>query len=145
MLSILKSRKTYGAVVLSFALSAASAAALDLDQARPDPAKANEAERKPGQLTADDQSNRRSDLEVTQNIRQLIVDDKSLSTAAHNVKVITKRGKVTLKGPVSSQDEKTTIGTMAAQVVGASNVSNQLTVKPAKEDKKPATVKKDSE
>jgi hyperosmotically inducible periplasmic protein len=58
------------------------------------------------------------------------VDDKSLSTCAHNVKVIVRDGEVTLKGPVQSEEEKKTIGARAADLAGGpEKVSNKLTVK----------------
>jgi hyperosmotically inducible periplasmic protein len=55
--------------------------------------------------------------------------DKSLSTYAHNVKIITQNGSVTLKGPVHSDDEKEKIASAAASVVGSEKVTNQITVK----------------
>lgn len=78
--------------------------------------------------TADQAKNDRPDRENMKRIRRAIVRNKSLSTAAHNVKVISQNGKVTLKGPVRSEEERTTIATEAANVVGAANVDNQLTV-----------------
>jgi hyperosmotically inducible protein len=44
------------------------------------------------------------------------------------VKIITKDGAVTLKGPVHSDEEKLSVGAEAAG--GADRVTNQLTVKP---------------
>ena len=67
-----------------------------------------------------------------QKIRQAIVGDKSLSTYAHNVKILARDGKVTLRGPVRSDAEKKTVAEAAAGVVGADNVTNELTVQPAK-------------
>ena len=56
--------------------------------------------------------------------------DKSLSTYAHNVKIIAKDGSVTLKGPVRSEQEKQTIASKAESIVGSPDkVTNQLTVK----------------
>jgi hyperosmotically inducible periplasmic protein len=135
MLATLQRRTMSGVVALILMLS--SMTALGAQPPAPDNTKVNASDRKSGQVNAEDQSNRRPDLEVTQNIRQLIAEDTSLSTYARNVKVITKRGKVSLRGPVRSEDEKATIGTKAAQVVGASNVSNRLTIAPSKDDKKP--------
>ena len=81
-------------------------------------------------LTADKQSNSKSDAEITRQIRRAIVKDDSLSTNAHNVKIITKDGMVTLKGPVHSEDEKSAIASKAAEVAGSPDkVTNQLTVK----------------
>lgn len=72
------------------------------------------------------QSNQSSDIEITRNIRRAVVKDKTLSTAAHNVTITTKDGKVTLKGRVKSDAEKQTVETAATSVAGAGNVDDQL-------------------
>jgi hyperosmotically inducible periplasmic protein len=64
-----------------------------------------------------------------QKIRKAVMDDKSLSTYARNVKVISENGKVTLKGPVRSEEERVNIAAKAAQIAGEQNVINQLSVK----------------
>jgi len=80
--------------------------------------------------TADQQSEATSDRMLTKKIRQSLVSDKSLSTYAQNVKIITKNGMVTLKGPVHTEDEKSTIASKAAEVAGGQDkVTNKLTVK----------------
>ena len=56
--------------------------------------------------------------------------DKSLSTYAHNVKVISQNGMVTLKGPVRSEEEKTAVEARAADIAGKDKVMSQLEVKP---------------
>jgi osmotically-inducible protein OsmY len=89
----------------------------------------NTANNKQHDVTADQQSNSASDRAITQKIRRLLAADKSLSTNAHNVKIITTNGAVTLKGPVNSEDERQEIASKAADVVDASKVDNQLTVK----------------
>jgi osmotically-inducible protein OsmY len=58
------------------------------------------------------------------------MQDKSISTYAHNIKIVTRDGKVTLKGPVRTEEEKASIETKAAAVAGADNVTNGLTVAP---------------
>ncbi len=73
------------------------------------------------------QSNQSSDLTITRNIRRAVIKDKSLSTAAHNVTIITKDGKVTLKGEVKSDSEKQAVESAATNVAGAGNVDDQLT------------------
>jgi osmotically-inducible protein OsmY len=98
----------------------------------PDNTKTNERDRKASEPTADQQDNDRSDREITQQIRQLVVKDKSLSTYAHNVKIIAQDGKVTLKGPVRSDSEKHAIEAKAAQVVGQDKVTSELAVAPKK-------------
>src|SRR5690349_11633540 len=95
---------------------------------QPDNTKVNKGE----QPTADQAKNNASDRDTMQKIRQAIMDDKSLSTYAHNVKVISKGGKVTLKGPVRSDEEKRSIEAKAEEVAGKGNVVNDLTVKPEK-------------
>ena len=84
-------------------------------------------------VTSGDQSEAKADLETTQKIRKAVVADDSLSTTAHNVKIITTEdGAVTLRGPVKSDDERKKIGAMAEQVAGAGKVRNHLEVAPPK-------------
>lgn len=73
-----------------------------------------------------------SDRAVTQKIRKAIHEDQSLSTYAHNIKVITQDGKVTLRGPVRSEEEKNDLEAKAVSVAGQENVTNQLDVTPSK-------------
>jgi hyperosmotically inducible protein len=95
-----------------------------------DNTKVNERDRSPNEPTADQQKDNRSDRDITQQIRQSIVKDKSLSTYAHNVKIVTEHGQVTLKGPVRSEDEKRAIEAKATEVAGESKVTSELNVKP---------------
>jgi hyperosmotically inducible periplasmic protein len=99
-------------------------------QTAPDNTKVNERDRSQDAPTADQQKDNRSDLDITQQIRQSIMKDKSLSPYAHNVKVITQNGRVTLKGPVRSEDEKETVEAKATEVVGENRVTSQLNIKP---------------
>ncbi|MHB8108716.1 MAG: BON domain-containing protein [Syntrophorhabdaceae bacterium] len=69
---------------------------------------------------------------MTQNIRRAIVKDKSLSTYAHNVKIITIGGMVTLKGPVRSEEEKRTVEGIAGQVAGKNKITSEIDVAPEK-------------
>jgi hyperosmotically inducible periplasmic protein len=78
---------------------------------------------------ADQQSNSSTDVEMTRKIRQSLTQDKSLSTYAHNVKIITRNGVVELKGPVRSRSEKDAVEAKATEVAGTSKVKNELTVK----------------
>jgi len=95
-----------------------------------DNTKVNQRDQQTGAPTADQQNNNRSDRDITQQIRKAIMSDKSLSTYAHNVKIITQSGQVTLKGPVRSDDEKRTVEAKAAQVAGENKVTSELAVKP---------------
>lgn len=85
--------------------------------------------------TADQGKNNESDRTIMQKIRQAVIADKSLSTYAHNVKIISQNGKVTLKGPVHSAAEKQTIEQKAIDVAGAGNVTNEITIKAPKTKK----------
>jgi hyperosmotically inducible protein len=98
----------------------------------PDNTKVNQRDRNSSEPTADQGKNNLSDREVMRQIRRDVVEDKSLSTYGHNVKIISQHGKVTLKGPVHSEDEKNTIERYARQVAGDGNVTNALTVKEQK-------------
>ena len=83
-------------------------------------------------LSADSQKMNTSDRLLAQKVRKAIVADKALSTYAHNVKVITRDGTVTLKGPVRSDAEKSSVEAKAIEVAGAGKVVNELTVAPKK-------------
>ena len=97
-----------------------------------DNSKVNERDRSKNEPTADQQKDNRSDRDITQQIRRSIWKDKSLSTYAHNVKIIAQNGMVTLKGPVRSEEEKKVIETKAAEVAGQDKVTSQIEVKPSK-------------
>lgn len=92
----------------------------------------NKRDRAKNAQTADRAKDDVSDRELMQKIRKAIMDDQSLSTYAHNVKVIARNGKVTLKGPVDSVEEKQSISQKATDLAGAGNVMNQITVKAAR-------------
>src|SRR5580698_11436832 len=96
----------------------------------PDNTKVNERDRSQNEPTADQQKDNRSDRDITQQIRQSIMKDKSLSTYAHNVKIITQNGQVTLKGPVRSEEEKRAVEAKANEIAGEGKVTNQLAIKP---------------
>jgi hyperosmotically inducible periplasmic protein len=93
-----------------------------------DNTRVNKIDRDQAQPTADQQKENRSDRETAAQIRKSIVGDKSLSSYAHNVKVIAQNGTVTLKGPVRSEEEKQNIAKKAADVAGEQNVKNEIEV-----------------
>jgi osmotically-inducible protein OsmY len=84
--------------------------------------------RDPKRVTADQQGNSERDQHITQQIRKAVVADESLSTDAHNVKIITRDGKVTLRGPVETEAEKKAIEAMAKTVAGDGLVKNEITL-----------------
>ncbi len=129
-----RGRQAVAAFAVAFALliPAFSAGA----QTPPDNTKINKRDRVKGAATADQQKENTTDREVTQKIRRALMDDKSLSTYAHNVKVIAQDGHVTLKGPVRTEEEKKIIEAKATDVAGAGHVTNQISIAPAKTSKK---------
>lgn len=97
--------------------------------APPDNTKVNERDRNSAAQTPPDQRENESDLKITQQIRQAVMADDSLSFTAKNVKIITAGGKVTLRGPVKSDAERSAIEAAARKVAGANQVDNQIEVK----------------
>ena len=124
-------KRTVLTLVLSSALL--GLATLIMAQESPPPARDNSAvnvrDRAPGAMTADQESNAKSDVELTRRIRRAVVKDHSLSMLAHNVKIVSANGSVTLRGPVKTEEEKTAIASKAQAIAGAGNVNNQLEVK----------------
>ena len=121
-------------IVLAFMVAGATARSqaqtTEQQGTSPDNTKMNAQDRDKPSATADQQKDNRSDREITQQIRQSLVNDKSLSTYGHNVKVITQNGQVTLKGPVRSDDEKKAIEAKATEVAGENKVTSELNIKP---------------
>ena len=99
-------------------------------QAPPDNTKVNQRDRNQTESTADQQKENTSDRELAQQIRRALVKDKSLSSSAHNVKVIAQGGIVTLKGPVKSEEEKQAVEAKAAQIAGSDKVTSEIQVAP---------------
>jgi osmotically-inducible protein OsmY len=133
----LKSQTAAAAIGLGLLLSGGVSSALAQDKNPPasDNTKVNKRDRSKAEPTADRAKDNTNDREIMQKIRQAIMDDKSLSTYAHNVKIVSRQGKVTLKGPVRSAEEKKTVEQKAADVAGAGNVTDQMTIKPDKSKK----------
>jgi len=125
----IRSLLTAGAFVCTLAVGTAS---LHAQATAPDNTKVNKRDRSKGAPTADAAKENPNDRDIMQKIRKSIMDDKSLSTYAHNVKIISQNGSVTLKGPVRSADEKKTIEQKATEVAGEGKVTNQITVAPPK-------------
>ena len=98
-------------------------------QNAPDNTKTNQGDANKGATTADQQKMNTADRSITKESRSSIKKDKSLSTYAHNIKIITQDGKVTLKGPVRSEDDKAAIESKAVAIAGANNVTDQLDVR----------------
>lgn len=74
------------------------------------------------------QSGKKSDIDTVQSIRKALVNDKSLSTNAKNVKVVVINGTVTLRGVVDSATEKTKVASAAKQYANDSKVLDELEI-----------------
>ena len=121
---------TLGLGIAAFSLAVVPAYAQQSDsQVQPDNTANNKGDNKKGAMAADNQKETTADRELAKKIRKSIAGDSSLSTYAHNVKVIVRDGMVTLKGPVKSEEEKTVVGAKANDIAGADKVQNELTVK----------------
>jgi osmotically-inducible protein OsmY len=110
--------------------STSGAPAPDQSSLPADNSKSNSTDPSNQSATADAQANDRGDLAITQSIRQSLMADNSLSTYAHNVKVVAVNGRVTLNGVVRSDQEKANVEAKAVSVVGQGNVVNALKVSP---------------
>jgi len=97
-------------------------------QTAPDNTRINKRDRNQNEATADQQKENMSDRDLTRAIRRALEQDKSLSTKAHNLKVIAQNGAVTLKGPVASDQEKQAVESKAAQIAGSDKVSSEIQV-----------------
>jgi hyperosmotically inducible periplasmic protein len=94
----------------------------------PDNTERNVRDRSGETLTPGDQSESEADRTLTQRVRHAVMADDSLSTNAHNIKIITNNGVVTLRGPVNSAQEKANIDAKAQQIAGTTKVNNQLEI-----------------
>lgn len=80
-------------------------------------------------ITAQDQARGSGyDVEITRKIRRHVVSDKDLSVYAHNIKIVTIKGVVTLSGPVRTEAEKNKIEDYARLLVRSKNIRNDLSV-----------------
>jgi len=117
--------------VLFSAMTAISQGQTPDPAVKPDNTETNKRDRNSGEATADRQKMNAADQDLTQRIRQSIMSDKSLSTYAHNIKIISQNGTVTLKGPVKSDDEKKIVLAKAVAVAGsADKVTDEVSVTP---------------
>ena len=124
-------RITFVARAAAFTLAAMIASA---QTTAPDNSKANgDVVNSTGKTsTADAQKNDSTDIALTQQIRKSVMADKSLSTYAHNVKIVTVNGVVTLTGVVRDSHEKDVVAMKAQAIAGKGNVTDDLTIAPPK-------------
>jgi len=97
----------------------------------PDNTAVNQRDANSNSKTPIDQKENQADIDTTAKIRQQVLDMKDLSIDARNAKIITADGKVTLRGPVKSEEERKTLERIAVGIAGEGNVDNQLEVSAA--------------
>ena len=125
-------KPTVAVLFLSSMLAAPHVIAQTPSTVAPDNAKSNKVDTSNETATSDAQTNKATDLDLTKRIRQSVMADKSLSTYAHNIKIVTVNGSVTLNGVVRSEDEKAAIETKAANIAGKNKVTSDLKIAPSK-------------
>jgi len=113
-----------------FATVASAAMSMAQAQTAPDNTRQNAVDALNRSQSADEQKNDKTDLNLTQQIRASVMADKSLSTYAHNVKIVAIDGNVTLNGVVHSQQEKDSIESKAKAAVTSGSVVNNLKITP---------------
>jgi len=117
-------------IFLILGVTGAVSLAQSPDATEPDNTRMNQRDRNSGEPTADQQKMNRSDRDLTASVRRSITSDKSLSTYAHNVKIISQNGVVTLKGPVRSEDEHRSVVAKAKAAAGSDDkVHDEISVK----------------
>jgi hyperosmotically inducible periplasmic protein len=123
-------------VICSIMVTAAALVVLQSASAQTMPpadnTKSNQTDPSNRDVTADTQKENDTDRGLVQRIRKSLMADKDLSTYAHNVKVVSINGQVTLNGIVRSEDERTKVVDLAQEVAGKQPVVNDLKVAPPK-------------
>ncbi len=121
---------TFALLLSPFCMGPVAAAQSDT-KPKPDNSAVNKRDQNPDEMTADNQKMSAADRALTAKIRRMVMADKALSMYAQNVKIISKDGMVTLKGPVRSDDEMKSIVNKATSAAGAAGkVTNQMSVEP---------------
>lgn len=117
------------AMLIAPNIRAAEAKSPNTPATQPDNTARNLRDRDPKTLTPLDQGSSKADIDRTAQIRRKIVDLKGLSVNAYNVKIITNNGRVTLRGPVDTAEEKRMIGEIATRIATSEQTDNQLEVR----------------
>jgi hyperosmotically inducible periplasmic protein len=104
------------------------------DSGKADNTRRNNRERSEQEKTPVNQNENKADLEISRQIRKAIYNDTTLSTYAHNIKIITQDGKVNLKGPVRNAEEKQKVEAKAVAIAGKENVKSQIELAPKEKE-----------
>src|SRR5215475_11422527 len=116
------------AVLLVLSVACSNAFAQSASAFTPDNSGINVRDRSAGATTADTQSSSKDDVDLTARVRRALINDKSLSIMAQNIKVVSSNGQVTLRGPVKSDQERNAIASDVQRVAGVNNIDNRLEV-----------------
>ncbi|MFA7336917.1 MAG: BON domain-containing protein [Candidatus Obscuribacterales bacterium] len=119
------------AVAVVFAEDAAKAEQKfeESQEKAPNNSSKNARDEKLGKATAQNQSGQKKDVDITRELRKAIMATKGMSIDGQNVKIVTRKGVVTLRGPVSSESEKNLIGDLAKNCPSVVSFTNQLEIK----------------
>jgi osmotically-inducible protein OsmY len=122
------------ALIASLSLSAGAqttptASGTAASSAAVDNTKINDRDRNSQTATPASQPNDKADIKLAAAVRRALMKDKTLSTSAHNVKLVASQGTVTLRGPVKNEDEKSRVESVVKSVAGVNSVDNELDVK----------------
>jgi hyperosmotically inducible periplasmic protein len=101
-----------------------------IEPTAPDNTAVNERDAEGYTKTPIDQDETQADVNITADIRKRVVAHEGMSINGQNAKIVTSKGKVTLRGPVDNQSERDTIETIAREVAGEGNVENLLEIAP---------------
>jgi hyperosmotically inducible periplasmic protein len=123
---------SFSITLLAGLLTVAAVSAQTVDSATQhqaaDNTKANASDRNTDAKTPLDQSNDQDAIETSAGVRRAVLEDSSLSTSAHNVKIVTNGNVVTLRGPVASADEKKRVESLAVKAATGKQVRNELSI-----------------
>ncbi|HIA50653.1 MAG TPA: BON domain-containing protein [Candidatus Melainabacteria bacterium] len=99
-----------------------------MESKKPDNTAQNYGDSRKESPTPQVQSEKKADIDRLQSIRKELVNDKSLSINAKNVKVVVINGTVTLRGVVNSESEKVKVASAARKFADDSKVLDELEV-----------------
>jgi len=124
-------KKLFGpsALLVACACVQLGALAQGTSQNAPDNTAQNKSDKNSDRMTAEKTSNSKGDVNITRELRKSIMATKGLSVDAQNVKIITKNGVVTLRGPVETESEKATIDGLVKGCPSVQSCNDELRVK----------------
>ncbi len=80
-------------------------------------------------ILAAEEGNDKSDLRIARALREAINDDKVLASLGQNIRIESRNGEVTLRGPVNNDAQRLRLAQLALNTAGVTGVNNELDVK----------------